>query len=156
QLAYFGGLKLLNPGAQTVNPTTGAITVNETIFTGSDPIPSKSKSGFAHSVYRLTDALSLIAGVRYTKENKTYKFSRTNPYGTGPSYNATGALDGTSSTYSGSKVDYRAGVQYQWTDNLMTYAQWSTGFRGGGVNPRPFTVAQETTFKPETEQAAEL
>jgi outer membrane receptor protein involved in Fe transport len=38
----------------------------------------------------------------------------------------------------------------------MTYAQWSTGFRGGGVNPRPFIVQQETTFKPETEQASEL
>jgi len=53
-------------------------------------------------------------------------------------------------------VDYRAGVEYQWTDSLMTYAQWSTGFRGGGVNPRPFIVQQETTFKPETEQASEL
>lgn len=123
---------------------------NETIFTGSDPIPSKSKSGFAHSVYHLTDQLNLIAGVRYTKEDKTYKFQRTNPYGAGPSYNPVGALDGSSKTYSGSHVDYRAGVEYQWTQSVMTYAQWSTGFRGGGVNPRPFIVQQETTFRPET------
>jgi iron complex outermembrane receptor protein len=156
QLAYFGGLKLLNPGAQTVNAAGVVTASNETIFTGSDPIPSKSKSGFVHGVYRLTDPLSLIAGVRYTKEDKTYTFQRLNPYGTGPSYNPVGALDGSSKTYSGSRVDYRAGVEYQWTDSLMTYAQWSTGFRGGGVNPRPFTVAQETTFKPETEQASEI
>ncbi len=156
QLAYFGGLKLLNPGTQTTNPATGAVAVNETIFTGSDPIPSKSKSGFVHGVYRLTDQLSLIGGVRYTKENKTYTFQRLNPYGPGPSYNPVGALDGSSKTYSGSRVDYRAGVEYQWTESLMTYAQWSTGFRGGGVNPRPFIVQQETTFKQETEQASEL
>jgi len=156
QLAYFGGLKLLNPGAQTVNAAGVVTASNETLFTGSDPIPSKSKSGFVHGVYRLTDPLSLIAGVRYTKEDKTYTFQRLNPYGTGPSYNPVGALDGSSKTYSGSRVDYRAGIEYQWTDSLMTYAQWSTGFRGGGVNPRPFTVAQETTFKPETEQASEI
>jgi len=88
QLAYFGGLKMLNPG--TVN-ATGAST--ETLFTGSDPIPSKSKSGFGHAVYRLTDQLSLIAGVRYTREQKDYTFQRLDPYDpTQPSYNPVGVL----------------------------------------------------------------
>jgi iron complex outermembrane receptor protein len=162
QLAYFGGLKLLNPGTQIPPPPTAPAGTlpnpSETIFTGSDPIPSKSKSGFAHAVYKLTNELSLIGGVRYTKEDKTYTFQRLNPYGDGTtaSYNPVGQLNGSSKTYSGSHVDYRAGVEYQWTDSLMTYAQWSTGFRGGGVNPRPFIVAEETTFKTETEQATEI
>jgi iron complex outermembrane receptor protein len=152
QLAYFGGLKLLNPGTVTA---TGAS--SETLFTGSDPIPSKSKSGFAHGVYRLTDQLSLIAGVRYTKENKDYTFSRLNPYvPTQPSYNAVGPLNGTKGSYSGNHTDYRAGVEYQWTDSLMTYAQWSTGFRGGGVNPRPFIPQQEVPFGTETVRASEV
>jgi iron complex outermembrane receptor protein len=38
----------------------------------------------------------------------------------------------------------------------MTYAQYSTGFKGGGVNPRPFVAEQEVPFKPETVRAAEL
>jgi iron complex outermembrane receptor protein len=38
----------------------------------------------------------------------------------------------------------------------MTYAQWSTGFRGGGVNPRPFIVQQEVSFRPETVRASEV
>jgi iron complex outermembrane receptor protein len=157
QLAYFGGLKLLTPGGETINPATGKVaTSSETLFTGSDPIPSKSKSGFLHGVYHLTDPLSLIAGLRYTKEDKTYTFQRTNPYGPGPSYNPVAAIDGSHNTYSGNRVDYRLGAEYQWTDNLMTYAQYSTGFRGGGVNPRPFVVSQEVTFKQETEKAAEL
>ena len=38
----------------------------------------------------------------------------------------------------------------------MTYAEWSTGFRGGGVNPRPFIPQQEVSFGPETLQATEV
>jgi iron complex outermembrane receptor protein len=152
QLAYFGGLKMLNPG--TVN-ATGAST--ETLFTGSDPIPSKSKSGFGHAVYRLTDALSLIAGVRYTREQKDYTFQRLDPYApTQPSYNPVGILNNTTGHYEGSHTDYRAGVEYQWTPNFMTYAQWSTGFRGGGVNPRPFIAAEAVPFGTETVHATEV
>ena len=152
QLAYFGGLKMLNPG--TVN-AAGAST--ETLFTGSDPIPSKSKSGFGHAVYRLTDALSLIAGVRYTREQKDYTFQRLNPYApTQPSYNPVGVLNNTTGHYEGSHTDYRAGVEYQWTENFMTYVQWSTGFRGGGVNPRPFIAAEAVPFGTETVQATEV
>ena len=32
----------------------------------------------------------------------------------------------------------------------MTYAQVSTGFKGGGVNPRPFNLPQARSFAPET------
>src|SRR3954471_7182600 len=152
QLAYFGGLKMLGPG--TVN-AAGAST--ETLFTGSDPIPSKSKSGFGHAVYRLTDALSLIAGVRYTREQKDYTFQRLDPYApTQPSYNPVGVLNNTTGHYKGSHTDYRAGAEYQWTENFMTYAQWSTGFRGGGVNPRPFIAAEAVPFGTETVHATEV
>ena len=157
QLAYFGGLKMLNPGTVVGGTAANANNSNETLFTGSDPIPSKNKSGFAHGVYRVTDQLSLITGIRYTKENKDYTFQRLNPYDPAlASYNAVGPLNGTKASYSGSHTDYRAGVEYQWTDSLMTYAQWSTGFRGGGINPRPFIPAQEVSFKPETVHASEV
>jgi iron complex outermembrane recepter protein len=146
QLARFGGLKMLQPGDAT-----------ETLFTGSDPVFSQNKSGFAHGVWRVTDELSAIAGIRYTKEDKEYTFSRLNPYAPQfASYTPPGLLDGSTGTYAGSHTDYRAGVEYQWTPEIMTYAQWSTGFRGGGVNPRPFVVQQEVSFKPETMHATEI
>ena len=152
QLAYFGGLKMLNPG--TVNAAGNS---TETLFTGSDPIPSKSKSGFGHAVYRLTDALSLIGGVRYTREQKDYTFQRLDPYApTQPSYNPVGVLNNTTGHYEGSHTDYRAGAEYQWTENFMTYVQWSTGFRGGGVNPRPFIAAEAVPFGTETVHATEV
>jgi iron complex outermembrane recepter protein len=146
ELANFGGLKLLTPGA-----------ASETLFTGNDPITSSNKSVFAHDVWRATDRLSVITGIRYTKENKEYTFSRLDPYDQAvASYTPVGPLNGTTGTYSGSHVDYRAGVEYQWTDELMTYAEWSTGFRGGGVNPRPFIPQQEVPFGPESLHATEV
>jgi iron complex outermembrane recepter protein len=60
-----------------------------------------------------------------------------------------GALDGVSQDYDGSEVDYRANLQYQWTDSIMTYLQFATGFKGGGVSPRPFIAAQAVPFNPE-------
>ncbi len=65
-------------------------------------------------------------------------------------------LNGTIGRYSGDRVDYRANVQYAWTDNVMTYAQFSTGFKGGGVNPRPFFVQQALPFGQETLDSYEL
>jgi iron complex outermembrane receptor protein len=38
----------------------------------------------------------------------------------------------------------------------MTYAQYSTGFKGGGVNPRPFYNVQAVPFRPETLDASEI
>jgi iron complex outermembrane receptor protein len=155
EYAQFGGLKLLNPG---LNPALPGGTVPETLFTGNDPIKSTNKSVFLHDVWRATDALSLITGARYTKEDKSYTFSRLDPYALGgvPSYNPVGALNNTTGTYAGSHVDYRVGVEYQWTQSVMTYAEWSTGFRGGGVNPRPFVSQEEVKFGTEKLSAYEL
>ena len=139
-------MKLLSPGL-----------VSESLFTGNDPITSESKSGFLHGVFHATEALSLIAGVRYTSESKDYTFQRLNPFDAAvPSYNAVGLLNSTTGTYSGNHTDYRAGMEYQWTPELMTYAQYSTGYRGGGVNPRPFIPLQEVPFKPETLKTSEV
>jgi iron complex outermembrane receptor protein len=143
--SQFGGLRMISPG-----------TPGENLFDGNDQIPAKSKSGFAHAVYHLTSQLSLIGGLRYTDEDKDYTFARENPFAPGPTYTAAGAVDGTTGSYSGNKVDYRAGVEYQWTQDVMTYVQYSTGFKGGGVNPRPFVVEQEQPFNPETLKAAEM
>jgi len=147
EYAQFGGLKLLNPGL-----------ANETLFTGNDPIKSTNKSVFVHDVWRATDALSVITGVRYTKENKDYTFNRLDPYNQAfPSYNPVGVLNNTQGTpYAGSHVDYRLGVEYQWTESIMTYAEWSTGFKGGGTNPRPFIKQEAVPFGTEKVSAAEL
>jgi iron complex outermembrane receptor protein len=59
-------------------------------------------------------------------------------------------LNGYTGPYAASRVDYRGDFAYHLTDQLLGYAQVSTGFKGGGVDPRPFYVAQAISFKPET------
>jgi iron complex outermembrane receptor protein len=52
--------------------------------------------------------------------------------------------------FSSNRTDWRAGINYRWNDELMTYAQVSTGYKGGGINPRPFVLSQIKSFNPET------
>jgi iron complex outermembrane recepter protein len=120
-------------------------------FLGDDTIPAKDKAGFLHTVWHLTDKLNFIAAVRYTSQTKDYTYVRVNPEGgTGGSAVLVGGLNGVTGHYSADKTDYRADVDYQWTENFMTYAQVSTGFKGGGINPRPFYAFQAVPFQPET------
>jgi iron complex outermembrane receptor protein len=55
-----------------------------------------------------------------------------------------------------SRFDPKISLQYQWTPDFMTYAQYATGFKGGGANPTPTTVAQATPFSQEELKAWEI
>jgi iron complex outermembrane receptor protein len=54
------------------------------------------------------------------------------------------------------RFDYKIGADYKVTDDIMIYGQVSTGFKGGGINPRPFTPVAAVPFGPETLTAYEL
>ncbi|WP_160737101.1 TonB-dependent receptor [Altericroceibacterium endophyticum] len=143
--AEFTGSNLLLPG-----------TARENLYAQRDRIPSESKSVFAHLTANLTDKLSVIGGIRYTHDKKEYFFRRLNPFDPSmPAYTAAGAIDGVSGEYKGDNVDYRANVQYRWSPDFMTYLQFSTGYRGGGVNPRPYVLEQVVSFEPEKLKAYE-
>jgi iron complex outermembrane receptor protein len=120
-------------------------------FLGDDPVLAHDKAGFLQTDWHLTGKLDFIAGVRYTKQDKDYTFVRVNPEGgLGGGAALVSGLNGYTGTYSDGKTDYRADIDYHWTDDVMTYAEVSTGFKGGGVNPRPFFTFQAIGFSPET------
>jgi iron complex outermembrane receptor protein len=131
---------------------------------GPDLVPSRTKALFAHSIFHLPMATDLAVGVRRTDESKSYTYARHNPDGTGipapcapPSYNcALTGLNGLSGHFSDKRTDYRAALQHKWTENVMSYVQYSTGYKGGGLNPRPFNPAQVLEFEPETLKAYEV
>jgi iron complex outermembrane recepter protein len=123
-------------------------------FLGDDPVEANTKAGFLHAVYHVTDRLNLTGGYRYSKEKKDYTFVRITPEGV--PHPLLGNLNGLTGHFEGSRSDYRADVDYRWTDDFMTYAQFSTGYKGGGVNPRPFTAVQVRPFGPETLNAYEI
>lgn len=133
--------------------TLSASGPNGIVFDQHDRIESDNQSAFIHAVVRPTDQLSITGGVRYSDESKSYRFDRTNqPAGT-PFFPG-GPFTAPESTFD--RFDYKLGVDYQWTPDVMTYAQFSTGFKGGGINPRPFTPASAVPFGPETLEAYEI
>lgn len=130
-------------------------------FLTNDPVSNVSKSLFAHTEFHLLPGLNVIGGIRYTDDKKTYTFSRRNTDGSLPS----GAfftpnfllagLEGMSGTFQQDQIDYRFGLNYRWSESLMTYAQLSTGFKGGGINPTPYVPDQVRLFGPEKVMAYE-
>jgi iron complex outermembrane receptor protein len=123
-------------------------------FFGADAIRSRSKSAFVHGVFHVTDRLNLTGGLRYTDDYKKFTFARRTVDG---SFSASQTpLDGLSGTFKKNVWDYRAVVDYRWSPSFFTYAQFSTGFKGGGVNPRPFSQNQVVPFGPERLKSYEI
>jgi iron complex outermembrane recepter protein len=123
-------------------------------FQQNDVVNADTQAVFAHLSYHLSDALTLTGGLRYTDEHKDYTFVRKTRDGL--PHPALGILDGLKSPYDGNNLDYRVAAQYEWTEAVMTYARVSTGFKGGGVSPRPFIPGQAVAFDPETLDSYEL
>ncbi len=119
-----------------------------------DPVETESKSAFVHMVLHPTSQLNLTAAARYTDDSKKFTFNRWDPDGT--PHPVLGALVDFPVSYEGDRIDYRLGIDYAWSSDLMTYAQVSTGYKGGGVNPRPFFTSQALPYEPETLTAYEV
>tara|TARA_A100001391_G_scaffold7621_8_gene5031 strand:- start:48280 stop:50661 length:2382 start_codon:yes stop_codon:yes gene_type:complete len=124
-------------------------------FLSDDLVKNRSASAFGHVEVHLTDSLNLVGGLRYTNDKKVYNYGRLNIDGTAPSgvpltpNFLLAGLNGESGTFKDDRVDYRIGFNVTPIDNVMLYAQVSTGFKGGGINPRPSAPDQVLTFGPE-------
>ena len=144
--------------------TTGCYGLN---FITNDPVTVINKSVFVHAQYHFTSALTGELGVRYSDESKTYTFSRvllnTNPLDIlfSPIIDANypflaGFQNNPSATSTTARFDPKAALQYQWTPDLMTYVQYATGFKGGGINPHPVFASQAVPFRAEKLSSYEI
>jgi iron complex outermembrane recepter protein len=155
-------------------------------FIGNDPVKTESKAAYGTLFWDITSALHVNAGVRYSKDNKSYTYYRYNfdgvtinpfvdPVGAaygpgydGPNYkNIPGlppgpvpgtvqSLTGRTSTFSGSRTDWHAAADYRFTPEFMVYASAGTGYKAGGDSPRPFNAEQAIAFGPEYVTSYEL
>jgi iron complex outermembrane recepter protein len=107
-----------------------------------DSQTTKDYAFFVHGDYHLTDQLDLTAGVRYTDDSKHAIVGVTNRYTNVGDFSV--PVDVQASRWSP-----MAGISYQATPDLMAYALYSTGFRGGGFSPRPANALQPVPFGPE-------
>jgi len=121
-----------------------------------DDVRNKSQAAFLQAELHLNDRLNFIGGLRYTHESKDYHYVRQSLFRDGTTAFPTGiGVDNTTGKFAGNRTDYRIGVNYKLTDDILAYAQFSTGFKGGGTNPRPFFANQLFGFGPETVESFE-
>ena len=127
---------------------------------GPDTTPSTSKALFFNGTFRPTDQWSINGGIRHTWDQKDYTYFRSNPDGTVPgpapcafflgaaTAGPTGignapnclliGLYNVQGHYKGARTDYRIETDYRFSPEFFVYASMATGYKGGGVNPRPF------------------
>ena len=142
-------LEIVGPGILPFAPQ-GAYGLN---FNIDDATREHTTSGFLHAVYHATDALSLEVGARYSTEQKNQTYHHIYTASTPPNllFNPGDSVypPGTQSDTSLRRVDPKVALQYQWTPDLMTYVQFSTGYKSGGINPKPVLESDIVSFKPE-------
>lgn len=132
---------------------------------------TKSFAAFGQATYRFTDRLSVTAGLRYTKEERTYdRFTTTSSTLTGPN-----GLDGLDFAFPDDlpapfnedrKADFDAWtpsvtLAYKPSEESQIYISASRGFKSGGFNGRANSIRDltlvvdgedtlVTRFEPET------
>ena len=129
-------------------------------FTLNDPTDEKSSSVFAHGVIHFTNRFSGEFGARYSADEKTQIFDHiytaTNPlvpfFTPGTSIYPPDAGGSTSAH----RVDPKISLQYQWTPDIMSYAGVSTGYKMGGINPKPIEASDIKPFGEEKLTAYEI
>ncbi|MGI4880740.1 MAG: TonB-dependent receptor, partial [Janthinobacterium lividum] len=138
----------------------GTPTMPTFAFVQDDYVTLQQEAGFGNISWLPTDKLTLEGGVRGTHEKKDYHYGRFAFDGSGtpfyPLSNPADPLNGRVGTYGGTNVDYRAVASYKFTPDTLGYAQFATGFKGGGVAARPYFPEQILGFGPEKVRSYEL
>ena len=127
-------------------------------FIGNDPVKTTSKAAFGTLTWNATDALAVTGGLRYTKDYKGYTYYRYNLDGVtiNQFVDRGGALTGSTHVFEGSRTDYHVSADYRFNPQVMAYASIGTGYKAGGVGPRPFNASQARAFGPEKLTSYEL
>jgi iron complex outermembrane receptor protein len=159
-----GAFYLKQKGTYTARVDLNYVVPSIDFLHGPDTTPSRTKAVFGTATIHPTDAWSVTGGLRYTKDAKDYTYFRRNPDGSLPNLVNCFVVNGVFSepncllaniydvtgSFRGDRTDWRIVTDYRFNPNFLAYASVSTGFKGGGVNPRPFAADQKLPFKPET------
>jgi iron complex outermembrane recepter protein len=130
---YYFNQRVVDSGTQTVLGK----------FPPNDPTTRNTETlaAYLDGTYAFTDQFSLFGGYRHSQDRKNIS-----DYLPG-----TGALNAYEEATFVSNTG-RAGVKYQWTPNIMSYASVSEGFRAGGFNDNAGLLS---TFQPEKDTSYE-
>ncbi|MEZ5891756.1 MAG: TonB-dependent receptor [Parvularculaceae bacterium] len=106
---------------------------------------SDAKAVFGQGVFRpFGPRVGVTLGARYSEDKKDVHFN-----------NGQGGID-TDIKIRGDSLDWRAGLDFQVTDDVTVYGSVATGYRPGSFNPRPFQASQLVSVGQEEARAYEL
>jgi iron complex outermembrane recepter protein len=112
-----------------------------------DDLELDSFAAFAHGTYKLTDRVSLSAGLRYTYEHKSYE--RATTIDTGGVFPDPLFAFAFQQDESWQAATPSFTVDYQATDDAMLYGSIGRGFKSGGINGRANSEGEEKPYDPE-------
>jgi iron complex outermembrane receptor protein len=115
---------------------------------------TKSSAVYGDTSWKITDRLDLDAGVRWNEDEKTARVYQADYASVAPTqlqpgqqfFNANAVppgyfpFPGVVTDYTGDRtfvnITPRFGLDYHWTDHVMTYVSYSRGFKSGGFDMR--------------------
>jgi iron complex outermembrane receptor protein len=106
-------------------------------------VVDQSVGAFGSATFDISDRLALTVGGRYTKEDKDFSALRQTLVGGVVTFFEPGI------SASFTNFSPRATLDFQITDQTMTYLTYSHGFKSGGFNTRAASAGQTDSFDPE-------
>jgi iron complex outermembrane recepter protein len=156
--AYYKDRKV-NFLSTTVAPDLAAFSPDAAqLFSTNVATRFREVAAFGELSYRLTDKLKITGGMRafrqtYTGTTQTSLLLNIDPETGVPNIIDTGNVPIRQRT---KDVLFKASVDYKFDKNILLYALFSQGVRGGGVNTRLFTPAIPRTYNPDNVNNYEL
>lgn len=135
---------------------------------GPNTFKTTSYAAFTQADYKVTDRLGVTGGVRYTRDEKQFQggqrdlnslaFKLGYPLSLHPDpTDPTLYFPTTNNRLNFSNVSFKAGVNFQATDQVLTYATFSQGYKAGGWTTRATTpILTAPTFNPEKADTYEI
>jgi len=106
--------------------------VGNTFFGRTDQRSDTQYAGFGEATWKITDAWSAVAGVRYFTETLNGVQTQTHPFGGFPGAPNLVPIVDPQETFN--KFTWKINTSYKFNEELLTYGTVSTGFRSGGLN----------------------
>jgi iron complex outermembrane receptor protein len=144
------------------NPISSLNDQGHNYFLSQNPYILNSYAVFGDANYDITNDLKLIAGLRWTDDQKHFLEMPSWVATTGYGYPVTGVLDQSWERFTGRAVANWT-PQLEFTDQTLLYASYAHGYKAGGANPPGAELIASSddpvhplTFKPEYIEAFEL
>jgi iron complex outermembrane recepter protein len=106
--------------------------VGNTFFGRTDTRSDTQYATFGEGTWKITDAWTAVAGVRYFTETLNGVQTQTHPFGGFPGAPNLVPIVDPEQTFN--KVTWKVNTSYKFSDELLAYGTISTGFRSGGLN----------------------